>query len=96
MPHKIDALATFEKFERLIATSFVSTGKKQINASRNLSRGAKHMAEFLCDTYVNKHTGECWPKTETLINDLKISERSVLRHLKELQVEGWLRKVSMN
>ncbi|WP_120500365.1 helix-turn-helix domain-containing protein [Roseovarius sp. EL26] len=65
--------------------------KKEVNASANLSRGAKHMAAYLCDTFVNKENGCCWPKNKTLARKLSLSTRTVQRHIKELLERGWLR-----
>lgn len=61
------------------------TWKKKVSACDELSRGAKHLASFLCDTYVNRHTGQCFPKNRTMAEAMGLSERTVQRHLKELE-----------
>lgn len=69
--------------------------KKEVNASEHLSRGAKHLATYLCDCFVNKDTGCCWPKNETLAKKLALSKRSIQRQIKELLAKGWLRPVKI-
>ncbi len=69
--------------------------KKDVFASHTLSRSAKLMAAYLCDNFVNKHSGCCWPKNDTLAQNLALSKRSVQRHMGELISEGWLRHVKI-
>lgn len=67
--------------------------KKQINKSRTVSRSAKQMASHLCDTCVNRDTGQFYHRNETLAEALGVTERTVQRYLKELVKKGWLCRV---
>lgn len=69
------------------------TWKRELNASHDLSRGAKLLAVSVCDTYVNKDSGQFWAKNKTMSAALGVSKRSVQRHLRELEDKGWLRKI---
>jgi hypothetical protein len=64
-----------------------------VNESDHLSSSAKYLACFLCDKYVNRDTGKCWPSNKTLAAKHKKSIRSVQRSLKELREGGWLASV---
>jgi hypothetical protein len=67
--------------------------KDQVNDSDHLSSSAKYLACFLCDKYVNRDTGKCWPSNKTLAAKHKKSTRSIQRSLKELREGGWLTTV---
>lgn len=69
--------------------------KTMILQDPNISRGAKLFATCLCDTYVNKHTGACWPKNETVAKRLGVSKRSVQRYYRNLEVTGYLIHVAV-
>ncbi|MCK0104414.1 helix-turn-helix domain-containing protein [Pseudohalocynthiibacter sp. F2068] len=58
-----------------------------------MSRGAKQMGVVLCDIYVDKDTGKCWPGNEELSRCLAASVRSVQRHVNELIEAGWIQNV---
>ncbi len=58
--------------------------KRLVNEDANLSRGAKQMASCLCDTYVNKDTGRCWPKTPHW-QSACVDKRTVQLHIKMLE-----------
>lgn len=64
--------------------------KKEVNADPTVSRGAKHFATCLCDNYVNKHTGCCWPKNKTIAKKLSVQVRTVQRYYRELERKGYL------
>lgn len=67
--------------------------KEEVFASVELGRGAKLLAVCLCDTYVNRDTGQCFPSNQTLAGRMNTCTRTVQRHLKELMEGGWLRPV---
>lgn len=67
--------------------------KEQVFASSTLGRGAKLLAVCLCDTYVNRDTGQCFPSNRALAHRMNTCTRTVQRHLKELLEGGWLRPV---
>lgn len=69
--------------------------KRQVNEDSNLSRGAKQMASCLCDSFVNKETGRCWPKNATLAKRLGVDKRTVQRYVKMLEQAGYLRRVKV-
>ncbi len=71
------------------------TWKRLVNEDTNLSRGAKQMASCLCDTYVKKETGRCWPKNATLAKRLGVDKRTVQRYIKMLEQAGYLRRVEV-
>ena len=66
--------------------------KKAVRKDTVLSRGAKLLATVLCDDYVNKRTGCCWPKNKTLALATDTTVRTVQRHLKELLEQSYLEK----
>lgn len=57
-----------------------------------IDRGAKQVAVILADSYVNKATGMCWPKNQTLADVLCYSVRTVQRHLRTLEELGFLKR----
>jgi Helix-turn-helix domain len=67
--------------------------KSHLLKTRSMSRGAKQLGVVLCDTYVDKDTGKCWPGNEELSRCLGASVRSVQRHVNELIEAGWIQKV---
>lgn len=67
--------------------------KADIIASADLSQGAKVLAACLCDSFVNRDTGRCWPKDDTLSSRIGKSPRCVQRYLNELKGAGWLQPV---
>jgi len=69
--------------------------KKAVSADPFLSRGTKLLATCLCDTYVNKHTGCCWPKNRTLAKRLAVNERSIQRYLRQLENACYLETVDL-
>lgn len=64
--------------------------KKALGKSQNLSRSARHLGIYLCDTYANHKTGCCWPSNQILSDGLRASDRSIQRWLAELRDEGFL------
>lgn len=64
--------------------------KKRVNRSQNLSRGAKCLGSFLCDEYVGRNTGRCWPSNQTIGQALGVTKRTVQRYLAELAGDGWI------
>lgn len=64
--------------------------KKSVNRSQDLKRGSKQLASFICDEYVNKETGCCWPSNQTLAVGLGVTRRSIQRYLSDLTDGGWL------
>jgi hypothetical protein len=69
--------------------------KNCVNADPRVTRGAKQMATRLCDTYVNKHTGLCWPKNATLAAKLGTTVRTIQRHYRNLEETGYLTRVKL-
>lgn len=69
--------------------------KRAVFASPEIGRSAKQLAVVLCDTYVNKETGMCWPKNATLANSLALSIRAIQRGLRALEVSGYLEQVKV-
>ena len=57
---------------------------KMVRSSQHLCSGAKTLASTLCDDYVNRNSGECWPSNETLAAKIGVKPRSVQRHIKSL------------
>lgn len=64
--------------------------KRALNASREVSGAGKRMGSYLCDTYINKETGRCWPHNATIADEMGLSKRSVQRQLSELRDKGWI------
>lgn len=64
--------------------------KERIRRSTLLSGTAKLLAVCLCDQYVNKTTGRCWPHNKTIAEAIGKSERTVQRGLAELHQGGWI------
>ena len=69
--------------------------KAQVNASIHLSRGAKLLATRLCDKHVNRDTGLCWPRNDTLAAELAVSERTVQRGINNLKAASFLQPVKL-
>lgn len=69
--------------------------KKAINRSHEPSRGAKQLASFLCDEFVNRNTGRCWPGNRTLAEGLGVNTRTIQRYLAELVERRWVRLVKV-
>ncbi|WP_419741260.1 helix-turn-helix domain-containing protein [Ruegeria sp.] len=71
------------------------TWKRLVTEDSDLLRCAKQMASCLCDSFVNKHTGRCWPKKATLAKRLSVSKRTVQRYIKTLEQAGYIRRVKV-
>jgi hypothetical protein len=69
--------------------------KKRVNRSQNVSRGAKCLASFLCDEYVGRDSGRCWPANATIALAMGVSKRTVQRYLSELNSDGWISYVAV-
>jgi hypothetical protein len=67
--------------------------KRDLNRSPDLSNGAKRFGAVLCDQYVRRENGQCWPANKTLANAMALHVRSVQRYIKELMIHGWLQQV---
>lgn len=64
--------------------------KSALNASRDVSGAGKRMGSYLCDSYINKETGRCWPHNAKIAEGMGLSKRSVQRQLSELRDKGWI------
>ena len=69
--------------------------EKRINASQDFSDGTKLLAVCLCDTFVGKSTGRCWPNNKTIAKAMGKSKRSVQRNLAVLHGGGWITYVTV-
>lgn len=67
--------------------------KRDLNRSPDLSNGAKRFGAVLCDQYVRRENGQCWPANRTLATAMALHVRSVQRYIKELMIHGWLQQV---
>ncbi len=57
----------------------------------NVPHRAKTVYCYLCDRANKK--GLCWPSALTIALDLAISKRTVFRALKELEEEGFIKRI---
>ncbi|SDX08622.1 helix-turn-helix domain-containing protein [Litoreibacter albidus] len=69
--------------------------KKDLNRSFELSRSAKQCGNVLCDQFVGRETGQCWPSNKTLAKAMRVGVRSIQRYIKELIEQGWLQEVNI-
>ena len=67
--------------------------KKDLNKSSEPTKAAKNFGRMLCDDYVGRDTGQCWPSNVELAQAQNVDVRTVQRHLKELIDTGWIRIV---
>jgi hypothetical protein len=69
--------------------------KKDLNQSFELTRSAKQCGNVLCDQFVGRETGQCWPSNKTLAKAMRVGVRSIQRYIKELIEQGWLQEANI-